>query len=87
MKKAKPTKQQKSEVKVAGEAAQPHRLETILFDGLLVADNIKYNLYLLSKSIIFASAFSHTDYDEAIKIANNAIRDLDLVSKTNEKNK
>lgn len=87
MKQKKPVKSPKIDVKVAGEAAQPHRLESILFDSLLVADNIKYNLYLLSKAIIFSSVFQHTDYNEAIKLANDAMNDLDLVSKLAKENK
>jgi hypothetical protein len=67
-------------VGAAGSPAQPFRMENLIWDAIIVGDHIKYNLFLLSKAIIFAKAFEHLDYDASIEIANKAMLDLDLVS-------
>jgi hypothetical protein len=52
-------------------------------EALLAAHLIKYNLYLLSKSVIFASILSTNKgtIAETVELTNAAIDGLDLVSK------
>lgn len=51
-------------------------------DYLVLGHLIKYNLYMLSKSIIFNGVLQKaSSVDEAVKIANQVIEELDLDTK------
>jgi len=87
-KSVKPKKVSKSSTdknaEVTGTPARPLQLHEILVEGVLVADLMKYNLYLLSKAIIFASVFQHQDFEDAIELTNKAMGELDIVNKKKE---
>lgn len=52
------------------------------YEFLLLGHYIKYNLYLLSKSIIFSNiATKFDDYDKAIETTNYILSKLDLQKK------
>ena len=74
----KKTKEVKS---VTGEPAKPIQMNDLFIDALLLGDMIKYNLFLLSKSIVFAAIFQHTEFDEAVELTNKAMNELDLLTK------
>lgn len=49
---------------------------------LVLGHMIKYNLYLLSKSIIFSSVMSKSsNVSDAVKLTNEIIKEIDLASK------
>jgi hypothetical protein len=55
-------------------------------DYLILGHMIKYNLYLLSKSIIFSSVVNKTNtLADAISLTNEVIGELDLASKESKK--
>ena len=55
-------------------------------DYLILGHMIKYNLYLLSKSIKFSSVVNKTNtLADAISLTNEVIGELDLASKESKK--
>jgi hypothetical protein len=57
---------------------QPNNVEDFVVLGHL----IKYNLYLLAKSVVFSAVVGKCkSVDEAIDVANKAISELDLDTK------
>jgi hypothetical protein len=54
---------------------------------LILGHLIKYNLYVLAKSIVFTSVYRRVEtVDEAIKLVNQAMDGIDLESKKNTGN-
>lgn len=54
-------------------------------ESLVLGHLIKYNLYLLTKAVIFAAMLPHSvDKDDAVTETNRIIDELDLQSKQNK---
>jgi hypothetical protein len=65
---------------------QKNTEEKAIDEYLILGHMIKYNLYLLSKSIIFSSVVNKTNtLADAISLTNEVIGELDLASKESKK--
>lgn len=59
-----------------------HNEENVTDEYLILGHMIKYNLYLLSKSIVFSSVMSKTsNIKDAISLTDEVMKEIDLASK------
>lgn len=61
------------------------RLLSILTDTAIILDHIKYNLHMLSKSVMFHSAFQLHDLDESVQITEEAMLKLNTAVRQSAK--
>ena len=60
----------------------PQQAPSNIEDFVVLGHLIKYNLYLLAKSVVFSAVVAKSkNVDEAVDIANKVISELDLDSK------
>lgn len=64
------------------ESQEPTNTPSSTEEFVVLGHLIKYNLYLLAKSVIFSAVVSKsTNVDEAVELTNKVISELDLDSK------